>query len=75
MKCFNCGRRKMRTIYPEGYVQKVCDTCGYKSFPVKIPVSIPRCQELPEDIPEEEPEDDPCTCRDGEIDIYCRWCY
>jgi len=45
MKCFNCGRRKMRTIYPEGYVQKKCDTCGYKSNPVKIPVSIKRCQE------------------------------
>jgi len=24
---------------------------------------------------EQEEEEDPCTCRDGEIDIYCRWCY
>jgi len=35
----------MRTIYPEGYVQKVCDTCNYTSYPVKIPESIKRVQE------------------------------
>lgn len=44
MKCFNCGRLKMRTIYPvdgkDKFVQKVCDTCGYKSYPVKIPIAI-----------------------------------
>lgn len=30
----------MRTIYPEGYVQKVCNICGHKSTPVKIPEAI-----------------------------------
>jgi|TARA_R100000482_G_scaffold121803_1_gene68398 hypothetical protein len=45
MKCFNCGKLKMRTIYPEGHVQKVCDTCGYKSYPIKIPEPIRRVQE------------------------------
>lgn len=45
MKCFNCGKLKMRTIYPEGHVQKVCDTCGYKSYPIKIPESIRRVQQ------------------------------
>ena len=25
--------------------------------------------------PEEEEDPDYCTCRDGEIDIYCRECY
>lgn len=37
MKCFNCGQRKMRTIYPKGYVQKKCEVCGHKTTPVKIP--------------------------------------
>jgi hypothetical protein len=31
----------MKTIYPEGYVQKKCFVCGYKSFPIKIPVKLP----------------------------------
>ena len=40
MKCFNCGKRKTKTIYPTDgktkYVQKKCLTCGWKSYPVKI---------------------------------------
>jgi len=24
---------------------------------------------------EEEEEEDPCSCYDGEIDIYCSWCF
>ena len=42
MKCFNCGSSKMKTIYPEGYVQKKCMVCGWCSNPVKIPEKLPK---------------------------------
>ena len=32
----------MKTIYPEGYVQKKCMICGHKTTPVKIPDKIIR---------------------------------
>jgi len=41
MKCFMCQNEFCRTTYPSGAVQKVCDVCGWKSNPVKIPVKIP----------------------------------
>ena len=44
MNCFNCNSDKTRTIYPAGYVQKMCTICGWKSSPVKIPVKIRRVQ-------------------------------
>ena len=27
----------MKTIYPEGFVQMKCFTCGHKTTPVRIP--------------------------------------
>ena len=27
------------------------------------------------DAEPEDDEEDPCTCYDGEINIYCRWCF
>ena len=28
MRCFNCKHTNMKTIYPEGFVQMKCFTCG-----------------------------------------------
>lgn len=40
LECYNCGNRKLKTIYPKGYVQKKCMICGHKTTPVKIPDKI-----------------------------------
>jgi len=40
MKCFNCSNRKMKTIYPPGFVQKKCMICGHKTTAIKIPEKI-----------------------------------
>ena len=47
MKCYNCGERKTKTIYPKykikssdkkytQFVQKWCIVCNWKSYPIEV---------------------------------------
>lgn len=54
---------------------EICLTCGDELFPWFIDSNqcVMLCPNCDDD--EEIEDEDPCQCKDGEINIFCAWCF